>query len=82
MYIIYILYIYIYIYIYIYEQETSVCMCCVAKINKKHVWLTNFRILLIPSHVCEWLHAYNLYIKKNTITIAPRGNFTKETNNF
>ena len=27
-------------------------------------------------------NAYNLYIKKNTITIAPRGNFTKETNNF
>ena len=27
-------------------------------------------------------NAYNLYIKKNTITIAPRGNFTKETDNF
>ena len=31
-----------------------VCMCCVVKINKKHnVCLTNFRILLILSHVCE-----------------------------
>ena len=54
----YILYIYIYIYmcvyIYIYEQETSVCMCCVVKINRKHVCLTHFRILLILSHVCEW----------------------------
>ena len=27
-------------------------------------------------------NAYNLYINKNTITIAPRGHFTKETNNF
>ena len=27
-------------------------------------------------------NAYNLYINKNTITIAPRGKFTKETNNF
>ena len=49
------MYIYIYIYIlFIYEQETSVCMCCVVKINKKHnVCLTNFRILLIFSHVCD-----------------------------
>ena len=40
---------------YIYEQETSVCVCCtVTKKNKKHkVCLTNFRILLILSHVCE-----------------------------
>ena len=47
---------YIYIYVYIYEQETSVsvCMCCVVKINKKNnVCLTNFRILLILSHICE-----------------------------
>ena len=55
---IYYIYIYIYIcvcvYIYIYEQETSVCMCCVVKINRKHVCLTHFRILLILSHVCEW----------------------------
>ena len=27
-------------------------------------------------------NAYNLHIKKNTITIAPMGNFTKETNNL
>ena len=27
-------------------------------------------------------NAYNLYIIKITITIEPRGNFTKETNNF
>ena len=27
-------------------------------------------------------NAYNLYINKNAIAIAPRGNFTKETNNF
>ena len=42
--------------IYVYEQETSVCMCCTAqKNNKKHkVCLTNFRILLILNHVCEW----------------------------
>ena len=45
-------YIYIYIYIYIYKQEISVCMCCVVKINRKHICLTNFRILFILSHVC------------------------------
>ena len=27
-------------------------------------------------------NAYNLCIIKNTVTIVPRGNFTKETNNF
>ena len=27
-------------------------------------------------------NAYNLSINKSSITIAPRGNFTKETNNF
>ena len=27
-------------------------------------------------------YIYNLYIIKNTVTIVPRGNFTKETNNF
>ena len=27
-------------------------------------------------------NAYNLYINKNTITIAPRANFTEETSNF
>ena len=42
-----------------YEQETSACMCCVVKINKKHVCLTNCRILLILSHVCE---SYIIYI--------------------
>ena len=38
------------------KQETSVCMCCTGtKKQKKHeVFLTNFRILLILSHVCEW----------------------------
>ena len=27
-------------------------------------------------------NAYNLYIIENTDTIVPRGNFTKEINNF
>ena len=53
-----------------YEQETSACMCCVVKINKKHVCLTNCRILLILSHVCEsyiiyiyiYIHIYCIYI--------------------
>ena len=27
-------------------------------------------------------NAYNLYIITNTVTIVPRGNFTKERNNF
>ena len=27
-------------------------------------------------------NASNLYIKKNAITIAPKGNFTKETNDI
>ena len=27
-------------------------------------------------------NAYNLYIIKNTVRILPRGNFTKEANNF
>ena len=27
-------------------------------------------------------NAYNLHIIKITVTIVPRGNFTKETNNF
>ena len=27
-------------------------------------------------------NAYNLHINKNTITIAPTENFTKETSNF
>ena len=27
-------------------------------------------------------NTYNLYINKNTITIAHRGNFAKETNSF
>ena len=44
---------YIYICIYLYEQKTSVCMCCVVIKNKKHVSLTNFRILLILSHVTD-----------------------------
>ena len=35
----------------------------------------------MPMNV-EIYNACNLYIKKNTITIAPRGSFTKETNNF
>ena len=34
------------------EQETSVCMCCIVKIKQKNnVCLTNFRILLILSHI-------------------------------
>ena len=57
------IYMYVYIsctYIYTYEQEASVCMCCVVKINKKQVCLTNFRILLILSHLCQ-LYIY-IYI--------------------
>ena len=27
-------------------------------------------------------NAYNLYIIKNTVTIVPKRNFIKETNNF
>ena len=59
-------------------------MCCVVKINKKHnVCLTNFHILLIVMSINGEIHnAWNLYIKKNTITIAPRGSSAKETNNF
>ena len=53
------MYIYI-IYIYIYEQETSVCMCCVVKINKKHVCLTNFRILL--KHIYIYIYACLIWI--------------------
>ena len=57
-------------YVCMYEQETSACMCCVVKINKKHVCLTNCRILLILSHVCEsyiiyiyiYIHVYCIYI--------------------
>ena len=30
----------------------------------------------------EIYNAYTLYNIKNTVTIVPRGNFTKETNNF
>ena len=30
----------------------------------------------------EFHNAYNLYVIKNTVTIVPRGNFTKETNIF
>ena len=35
----------------------------------------------------SWLHIYilynyNLYIIKNTVTLVPRGNFTKETKKF
>ena len=46
------MYIYIYIYIYIYERETSVCMCYTITVKQKTQRLTNFRILLILSHVC------------------------------
>ena len=30
----------------------------------------------------EIYNVYNLYIMINIVTIVPRGNFTKETNNF
>ena len=40
-------------YVCMYEKETSVCMCCTV-IKQKTQSLTNFRILLILSHVCEW----------------------------
>ena len=30
----------------------------------------------------EMHNAYNVYIITNTVTIVPRENFTKETNNF
>ena len=49
------------------------------KKNKKHkVCLTNFRILLILSHVSQIHNAYNLYVIKNNVTIVPRGNFAKK----
>ena len=40
----------------IYEQKTSLCMCCTETKKQKNTkfFLTNFRILLILSHVCEW----------------------------
>ena len=43
------------------EQETSVCMCCIVKIKQKNnVCLTNFRILLILSHI--YIHrSFNKY---------------------
>ena len=40
-------------------NKKPVCVCYVVKINKKHnICLTNFRILLILSHVCEWSNTY------------------------
>ena len=50
------------IYIYIYERETSVCMCYTITVKQKTQRLTNFRILLILSHVCESYDRYNLCI--------------------
>ena len=47
-------------YVYIYEKETSVCICTAQYYNiaqrekTKKVFLTNFRILLIYSYICEW----------------------------
>ena len=43
----------------------------------------NFNYTYVNSEIVnsEIHNAYNLYIIKNTVTIVPMGNFTKETNN-
>ena len=46
---------------YIYEQETSLYMCCTVTKTKHKVCLTNFRIILILSHVCQ-CKMYKMYI--------------------
>ena len=63
-----------------YMNKKPVCMCS-TMIKTKNT--TNFRILLILMSVNGEIHnAYNLYIITNTVTIGPRGNFTKERNNL
>ena len=58
-------------------------MSCAVKIKRKTQRLFDeFSYSIFMSVNGEIHNAYNLYINKNTITIAPRGNFTKETNNF
>ena len=58
-------------------------MSCAVKIKRKTQRLFDeFSDSIFMSVNGEIHNAYNLYINKNTITIAPRGNFTKETNNF
>ena len=58
-------------------------MSCAVKIKRKTQRLFDeFYYSIFMSVNGEIHNAYNLYINKNTITIAPRGNFTKETNNF
>ena len=78
------IYINIYIYIYIYEQESNVCMRCAVKIKQKTQSLFDqfLYFFLVMSVNGEIQNAYKLYINKNTFTVAPSGNFTKETNNF
>ena len=57
-------------------------MSCAVKIKRKTQRLFDeFSDSIFMSVNGEIHNAYNLYINKNTITIAPRGNFTKETNN-
>ena len=43
----------------------------------------NFNYTYVNSEIVnsEIHNAYSLYIIKNTVTIVPMGNFTKETNN-
>ena len=54
---------------------------------KKGAWTAEntyckYIYILVMSVNAEIHNAYNLHINKNAITIAPRWNFTKETNNF
>ena len=64
--------IYIYIFIYIYILYIYIY------IYQQNVCCSNF----LMSVNGEIHNAYNLYIIKITVIIVPRGNFTKETNNF
>ena len=64
-------------------NKKPVCMCCtVTKKKKKQSlfdeFLHSFNYLDMTVNG-EIHNAYNFYIIKNTVTIVPRGNFTKET---
>ena len=60
-------------------NKKPVCVCVAQrqkKQTKKFVW----RSFVFMSANGEIHEAYNLYIIKNTVTILPSGNFTKEIN--
>ena len=59
---IYIKYIYIYVLYNVYMNKKPVCVCVAQwQLNKKHkVCRTNFRMLLILSHVCGWWNSQRL----------------------